>query len=167
VAAEESLESQRRPEGTAVEVGAVERADRARLLPQRSLPDVLGLQAAQARRGALGEVDALGHALAARAVQEIRADASRAPGWDSGMDQASHLQRRRRGNEQQDQIHQPSVLRLPHRRTLHCSHLSLLRPAAAAHRTLITLLGQEPLLDGAPGFDKAHWPNMADRVWGA
>jgi sporulation protein YlmC with PRC-barrel domain len=22
------------------------------------------------------------------------------------------------------------------------------------------------LLKGAPGFDKDHWPNMADRVWG-
>lgn len=22
-------------------------------------------------------------------------------------------------------------------------------------------------LEGAPGFDKAHWPNMADRTWGA
>ena len=23
------------------------------------------------------------------------------------------------------------------------------------------------LLEHAPGFDKAHWPNMADRAWGA
>jgi sporulation protein YlmC with PRC-barrel domain len=23
------------------------------------------------------------------------------------------------------------------------------------------------LLEQAPGFDKAHWPNMADRAWGA
>jgi sporulation protein YlmC with PRC-barrel domain len=23
------------------------------------------------------------------------------------------------------------------------------------------------LLEKAPGFDKAHWPNMADRTWGA
>jgi sporulation protein YlmC with PRC-barrel domain len=23
------------------------------------------------------------------------------------------------------------------------------------------------LLERAPGFDKAHWPNMADRTWGA
>ena len=22
-------------------------------------------------------------------------------------------------------------------------------------------------LESAPGFDKAHWPDMADRVWGA
>src|ERR1017187_6030571 len=22
------------------------------------------------------------------------------------------------------------------------------------------------VLEGAPGFDKAHWPNMADRAWG-
>jgi hypothetical protein len=22
------------------------------------------------------------------------------------------------------------------------------------------------LFGGAPGFDKAHWPNMADRAWG-
>jgi hypothetical protein len=22
-------------------------------------------------------------------------------------------------------------------------------------------------LEGAPGFDKAHWPDMADRAWGA
>src|ERR1022692_1193632 len=72
VAAEESLESQRRPERTSVDIGAAERADRACLLPQRSLPDVLGLPAAQAGRGPLGEMDALGHALATGAVQEIR-----------------------------------------------------------------------------------------------
>src|SRR6476619_4864133 len=23
------------------------------------------------------------------------------------------------------------------------------------------------ILERAPGFDKAHWPNMADRTWGA
>jgi len=23
------------------------------------------------------------------------------------------------------------------------------------------------LLEGAPGFDKGHWPDMADRAWGA
>src|ERR1019366_5576573 len=144
------MESQWRPERTPVDAGAVEHADRARLLPQRSLPTVLGLQAAQAGGGALGEVDALGHALAAGAVQEIRAHAPRAPRWDSGMDQAPPIQRRRCGNEQQDQVHQPSVLRVPHRRALHCSHLSLLRSLAAARRTLITLLGEEPKI----GFRK-------------
>src|ERR1017187_8375421 len=44
-------------------------------------------------------MDALGHALATGAVQEIRAYAPRASRWDSGMDQAPRLQRCRRGNE--------------------------------------------------------------------
>jgi hypothetical protein len=26
---------------------------------------------------------------------------------------------------------------------------------------------EKKLLDHAPGFDKDHWPNMADRAWGA
>ena len=53
VAAEESLESQRRSERTAVDTGAVERADRTRLLPQRSLSTVLVLQTAQAGRATI------------------------------------------------------------------------------------------------------------------
>ena len=28
-------------------------------------------------------------------------------------------------------------------------------------------LVDKKLLERAPGFDKGHWPNMADRVWGA
>src|ERR1019366_8226326 len=43
---------------------------RARLLPQRSLPTVLGLPAAQAGRPPLGEMDALSHAFPAGTVQE-------------------------------------------------------------------------------------------------
>jgi transposase len=50
VAAEEPLESQRRPERTSVDLGAVERTNRGRLLPQRSLSNVLRLQAAQRAR---------------------------------------------------------------------------------------------------------------------
>src|ERR1035438_4148273 len=89
-------------------------------------------------------MDAFGDALPTGAVQEIRAHAPRASRWDSGMDQPPSLQRCRRGNEQQDQVHQPSLIWVPHREELHCSHLSLLRSAAAANRTLITLLGEEP-----------------------
>ena len=47
-AAEESLESDQRSERTAFDAGSLEHADRPRLLPQRSLSTVLGLQAAQA-----------------------------------------------------------------------------------------------------------------------
>src|ERR1035438_2724510 len=54
------------------------------------------------------------------------------------------LQRCRRRHEQQDQVHQPSFIRVPHCRELHCSDRSLLRPAIPTSRTLITLLGQEP-----------------------
>ena len=54
------------------------------------------------------------------------------------------FQRCRRGNEQQDQVDQPSFVRVPQRYELHRSYLSLLRPATATGRTLITLLGQEP-----------------------
>ena len=114
-ATEKSMESQRRAERTPVHFGSLEHADRARLLPQRSFPTVLGLPTAQAGRGPLGEMDAFGHAFAAGALQEIRAHAPWASRWDSGMDQAPPLERRRRGHEQQDQVHQPSLIRFPHR----------------------------------------------------
>lgn len=35
-----------------------------------------------------------------------------------------------------------------------------------AERQLILDVDKK-LLEDAPGFDKAHWPNMADRDWGA
>ena len=63
---------------------------------------------------------------------------------NSGLDQPPCLQRCRRRHEQQDQVHQPSFIRVPHCRELHCSDRSLLRPAIPTSRTLITLLGQEP-----------------------
>ena len=56
-----------------VDAGAVEHADRTGLLPQRSLSVVLGLPAAQACWRSPGEMDALGHAFSAGAIQEIRA----------------------------------------------------------------------------------------------
>jgi len=43
VTAEESLESEGRPEGPPIHPGSVEHADRARLLPEGSLPTILGL----------------------------------------------------------------------------------------------------------------------------
>jgi hypothetical protein len=151
VAAEESLESHGRPERTSFDDGPVEHAHRARLLPQRSLSTVLGLQAVQAGERPSGEMDALGYELAAGSLQEIRAHAPFPPGWNPAMDQPTSLQRRRGGNEQQDQIDQPSLVRIPQRQELHCSHLPLLCPAPAARRTLITLSGQEPILRDPAG----------------
>src|ERR1019366_4440445 len=75
---------------------------------------------------------------------EVRAHAPFTSRWNPVMDEATRLQRRRGGHEQQDQIDQPPLIRIPKRQELHRSHLSLLRSAAAARRTLITLLGQEP-----------------------
>src|ERR1700736_6329936 len=89
-------------------------------------------------------MDAFGNALPVGALQEIRGHAARTSRWNSELDQAPSLQRRRGGYEQQDQIHQPSLVRVPNGGELHCSHLSLLREAAAPSRTLITLLGYEP-----------------------
>src|SRR5256712_1922868 len=100
VAVEESVESQRRPERAPVDVGSVEHADRAGLLPQRSIPTVLVLPTAQAGQGAPGEMDAFGHAIAAGTIQEIRADAARPSRWDSRMDQVPPFQRSGRGDEQ-------------------------------------------------------------------
>src|ERR1035441_6046872 len=60
----------RRRKRAAVDAGTVEHADRARLLPQRSLPAVLGLPAAQGGWPPLGEMDALSHAFPAGTVQE-------------------------------------------------------------------------------------------------
>jgi Transposase len=48
-AVEESLESQRQPEGAALHAGPVEHAPGARLVPKGSLPAVLDLQAAVVR----------------------------------------------------------------------------------------------------------------------
>ena len=55
------------------------------------------------------------HALPAGALQEIRAHAAWASRGDSELDQVPCVQWRRRGNEQQDQIHQPSLVRVPNR----------------------------------------------------
>jgi hypothetical protein len=79
-----------------------EHADGAGLLPQRSVPTVLGVPPAQARPRSFGEVDALGHAFTAGALQEIRAHAPQSFRWNSGLDQNPSLQRRGGGNEQQD-----------------------------------------------------------------
>ena len=119
----------------------LERAHRPRLLPQRSLSTVLVLPAAQAGRRPLGEMDAFGHSLTAGALQEICPHTAWASGWDSELDRSPCLQRRSRRNEQQDQIHQPSLVRVPDCRELHCGDLSLLRPATTTRRALITLLG--------------------------
>src|SRR5580658_7130729 len=85
-------------------LGAVEHADRAWLLPQRSSSNVLGIPSAQAGWRRLREMDAFSHPLSAGALQEIRAHAAWASGWNSVVDQAPSFQRRRGGNEQQDQI---------------------------------------------------------------
>jgi transposase len=50
-----------------------------------------------------------------RALQEIRAHAPVPPRWNPTLDPAPHLPWRRGGHEQQDQIHQPSLVRLSHR----------------------------------------------------
>jgi transposase len=57
------------------------------------------------------------------------------------VDQAPGIERRRRGHEQQDQVHQPSLVRVPDGGELHRGDLSLLCEIAAPPRTLITLLG--------------------------
>lgn len=121
-----------------------------RLVPQGGLPTVLGVPAAQARPGFPGEVDALSDEVPPGAVQEIRGDASIPLGRCACLDQSSGFQRSRRGNEQQDQIHQPSLVRFPHRGVLHCGYLSLLRSTAPPSRTLITLLGNEPKQGRSP-----------------
>ena len=48
------------------------------------------------------------------------------------------------GNKCAISVHEPSCIRIPNRRELHCGDLSLLRPATAARATYIALLGQEP-----------------------
>src|SRR3954447_7326716 len=87
------------------------------------------------------QVDPLGHAVEAGAIQEIRADAAQPSRRDPPVDQDPSFQRSGRRNEQQDQVNQPPLVRVPNSRELHCSHLSLLRPPPASRRALITLLG--------------------------
>src|SRR5262249_17786742 len=59
-----------------IHVGPLERANRARLLPERVLSTVLGLQTMQAGGNSFAEVDDIGHAIPARSFQEIRAYAA-------------------------------------------------------------------------------------------
>jgi len=79
----------------------------------------------------LAEMDEFGHAVAAGAVQEICKNVAIPPRWNPAVDQPSAVQRRCRRNEQQDQVHQPSLVWIPQRQEFHRSHLSLLRPATA------------------------------------
>ena len=114
-AVEEPLESEQPAEGAAFHAGALEHAAGAGLVLEGILPTVLDLQIAMAREAASAQMDELSHAIETGTIQGIRAHAPLASRWDSVMDQAARLQRRRRGHEQQDQVHQPSVLRIPDR----------------------------------------------------
>jgi len=60
--------------------------------------------------------------------KKIRADAAQPSGWNPAVDNLPTLQWRRGGNEQQDQIHQPSLVRIPLRRELHRGHLPTAAP---------------------------------------
>jgi hypothetical protein len=40
-----------------------------------------------------------------------------------------------------------------------------LESADARHRKRFVLNVEKDRLKGAPGFDKEHWPNMADQTW--
>ena len=86
-AAEESVESERRSKRTPFHLGPLEYSDGPRLVPQGSLSTVLGLQATQARQRSPDQVDELGHAVQAGAVQEIRAHAAIPSRRNTGLDQ--------------------------------------------------------------------------------
>ena len=103
-----------------------------------------GLQTMHAGGNSFAEVDDIRNTIPARSFQEIRAYAAVPSGRSSAMDPDPTLQRCCRGNEQQDQVDQPPLLRVPQRRALHRRHLSLLRSSTATGRTLITLFGEEP-----------------------
>ena len=90
--------------------GALEHANRPGLLLEGILPTVLGVPPAQASPRLFAQVDELGHALAAGALQEICPHASLPCGWNFALDQAPALQWSRGRDEQQDQVHQPSFL---------------------------------------------------------
>src|SRR6266853_5834166 len=85
-------------------------------------------------------MDVLRHAIPLTRLPEVRPLAAQPSRWNPTLDQTPPLQWGRRGNEQQDQIDQPSLLRFPQCQNLHRRHLSLLRLPAVA---LITLLGYE------------------------
>ena len=65
-------------------------------------------------------------------IPEICAHAPISPGWRPRLNQDPAFQWRRRGHAQQDQVHQSSLFRVSQCQELHRSHLSLLRPTAAA-----------------------------------
>src|SRR5208283_1454429 len=101
-----------------------------RCISERILPTVLGLPTAQTSPRASPQVDEFGDALAVEALQGICQNAPFPSRWNFALDQATALQWRRGRDEQQDQVHQPSFLRLSYRPVLHRSYLSLLRQTA-------------------------------------
>jgi transposase len=94
-AAEESLESEQRPEATAFHAGALEFAAGPRLVLEGILPTLLDLQAAVACQAASAQVDELGHAIEVGTIQEIRGHAPLSLGRSPRLDQNAAFERSR------------------------------------------------------------------------
>src|SRR5262245_48289909 len=94
-AAEESLESEQRPEGTAFHARELEFAAGPRLVLEGIVPTLLDLQAAVACQAASAQVDELGHAIEVGAIQEIRRHAPLSLGRSPRLDQNPAFERSR------------------------------------------------------------------------
>ena len=94
-AAEESVESEQRPEGAAFHARALEFAAGPRLVLEGIVPTLLDLQAAVARQAASAQVDELGHAIEVGAIQEIRGHAPLSLGRSPRLDQNPAFERSR------------------------------------------------------------------------
>ncbi len=110
---------------------------------------LLGISPASPSPGPSGEVDEFGHALAPGAPEEVRENAAFPSGRCACLDQDPAVQWSPGRNEQQDQVHQPSVVWFSQRPELYCGHLSLLCATAATGGKLTTLLGYEPFIVAA------------------
>jgi hypothetical protein len=98
-AAEESVESEQRPKGTAFDARALEFAASPRLVLDRILPTLLDLQTAVAGQAASAQVDELGHAIEVGTIPEIRRHAPLPLGRSPRLDQNPAFKRSRGGHE--------------------------------------------------------------------
>src|SRR5262249_48541508 len=102
-----------------------------RLLLERSLSTVLGIPARETCPGPAEQVDEFGHALPIGALQEIRPHGALAFGRHLALDEITTVQWSGGGDEQQNQVYQPSFFWLSYHKIFRRSYLSLLCQAAA------------------------------------
>lgn len=104
-----------------------------------------GPRASGSGRRLSAEMDQVRPALAPGTLQEVYTPATARSGRNPALDGPASFQWRRGGNEQQNQVDQPWLMRVSQREELRRRHRSPLRAAPVASQIRITLFGYVPM----------------------